>query len=135
MFTTNAYCQEIPFKMIGGDIEWQQVYEEDLNIEPQTIFFTRPEKTTGIGIYIVFCEQADLYVDRKDGRTRLRVRNFQYRPPTLGGSGDLSRVATVAIKANKKEFRKSFVTRDAVHLDAMIKTTLDDLLGIGGDDW
>ena len=42
LFTTNVHFQEIPFEIIGGEIEWQKVYEEDLNIEPQTIFFKKP---------------------------------------------------------------------------------------------
>ena len=120
----NAYCQEIPFKIVGGDIEWQKVYEKDLNIEPQTIFFSKPSKLGGI--YINRCEQADLYVEKKDGRTRLRVKKFLFKP-------DLERVATIAL--TKKGFRKSFVKRDAKILEGMIQKTIDDLLEAGESDW
>mgnify|MGYP006906293961 CR=1 FL=1 len=129
LISTNAYCQEIPFEIIGGDIEWQKVYEEDLNIEPQTIFFKKPSKIAGQ--YITNCSQADLYVDRKDGRTRLRVRNFLFKiPPTFP---ELELVASIAL--NRKGFKKNFINRDASVLEEMINATIDDLLGIGGDDW
>lgn len=117
------------FKITGGDIEWQKVYEEDLDIEPQTIFFKKPSKIAGQ--YITNCSQADLYVDRKDGRTRLRVRNFLFKiPPTFP---ELELVASIAL--NRKGFKKNFINRDASVLEEMINATIDDLLGIGGDDW
>ena len=122
------------FKITGGDIECQKVYEEDLDIEPQTIFFAKPDKTLKVGVYIASLEQADLYVDRKDGRTRLRVRNFLYRPQTLAVSVDLERASNIAIKLNRKGFRKSFIDRDAPHLDLMIMDAIEDLFG-NGDDW
>ena len=91
------------FKITGGDIEWQKVYEEDLDIEPQTIFFKKPSKIAGQ--YITNCSQADLYVDRKDGRTRLRVRNFLFKiPPTFP---ELELVASIAL--NRKGFKKNFI--------------------------
>ncbi len=109
--------------------EMQKVYEEDLNIEPQTIFFKKPSKIAGQ--YITNCSQADLYVDRKDGRTRLRVRNFLFKlPPTFP---ELELVASIAL--NRKGFKKNFINRDASVLEEMINATIDDLLGIGGDDW
>ena len=125
----SAYTQETPFKIIGGDIEWQKVYEEDLNIEPQTIFFRKPSKLAGL--YINTCQQADLYVDKKDGRTRLRIRNFLFKMPPL--FPELELVASVA--TTKKGFRKSFIKRDAAALEEMIITTINDLLGTGSDDW
>ena len=100
------------------------MYEKDLNIEPQTIFFSKPSKLGGI--YINRCEQADLYVEKKDGRTRLRVKKFLFKP-------DLERVATIAL--TKKGFRKSFVKRDAKILEGMIQKTIDDLLEAGESDW
>ena len=39
-----VYTQKIPFKIIDGDIEWQETYEEDLKIKPQTIYFAEPKK-------------------------------------------------------------------------------------------
>ena len=103
LISSKTYCQEIPFKIIGGDIEWQKVFDEDLNIEPQTIFFRKPSELGGQ--YINTCQQADLYVDKKDGKTRLRVRNFLFKLPPLFPEFEL--VASVAL--TRKGFKKSFI--------------------------
>ncbi|MBF12511.1 MAG: hypothetical protein CMC63_10095 [Flavobacteriaceae bacterium] len=127
LICTNAYSQEIPFKIIDGDIEWEELYAEDLDIESQTIFFTAPNKKGGE--YVNKCEQADLYVYKKNGITRLRVRNFMFIvPPTFP---ELERVANIAI--NEKGFKKHFIIRDAKILDGMVKKSIDDLLGYGDD--
>ena len=39
-----GYTQKNPFKIIDGEIEWQERYEEDLKIKPQTIYFAEPKK-------------------------------------------------------------------------------------------
>ncbi len=39
-----SYSQKTPFKIIDGDLEWQETYEEDLKIKPKTIYFTEPKK-------------------------------------------------------------------------------------------
>ena len=71
-----VYAQKIPFKIIDGDIEWQETYEEDLKIKPQTIYFTEPKKKGGQ--YINKCFKADLFVYKKNGITSLKVRNFMF---------------------------------------------------------
>ena len=126
IFYISAYTQKIPFKIIDGDIEWQETYEEDLKIKPQTIYFTEPKKKGGQ--YINKCFKADLFVHKKNGITSLRVRNFMFLiPPAFP---EEERVSNIAI--NKKGFKELFVKRDAKILDGMVKKAIDDLI-FGGN--
>ena len=126
IFYISAYTQKIPFKIIDGDIEWQETYEEDLKIKPQTIYFTEPKKKGGQ--YINKCFKADLFVHKKNGITSLRVRNFMFLiPPAFP---EEERVSNIAI--NKKGFKELFVKRDAKILDGMVKKAIDDML-FGGN--
>ena len=121
-----VYTQKIPFKIIDGDIEWQETYEEDLKIKPQTIYFTEPKKRGGQ--YINKCFKADLFVYKKNGITSLKVRNFMFLiPPAFP---EEERVSNIAL--NKKGFKELFVKRDAKILDGMVKKAIDDLL-FGGN--
>ena len=121
-----SYSQKIPFKIIDGDLEWQETYEEDLKIKPQTIYFNEPKKKGGQ--YINKCFKADLFVYKKNGTTSLRVRNFMFLiPPAFP---EEERVSNIAI--NEKGFKELFVKRDAKILDGMVKKAIDDLL-FGGD--
>ena len=43
-----GYTQKIPFKIIDGEIEWQERYEEDLKIKSQTIYFAEPKKKKAV---------------------------------------------------------------------------------------
>ena len=72
-----VYTQKIPFKIINGDIEWQETYEEDLKIKPQTIYFTEPKKKGGQ--YINKCFKADLFVYKKNeiGKIYREILNIQ----------------------------------------------------------
>ena len=117
-----VYTQKIPFKIINGDIEWQETYEEDLKIKPQTIYFTEPKKKGGQ--YINKCFKADLFVYKKNGITSLKVRNFMFLiPPAFP---EEERVSNIAL--NKKGFKELFVNRDAKILDGMVKKAIDDLI-------
>ena len=121
-----VYTQKIPFKIIDGDIEWQETYEEELKIKPQTIYFTEPKKKGGQ--YINKCFKADLFVYKKNGITSLKVRNFMFLiPPAFP---EEERVSNIAL--NKKGFKELFVKRDAKILDGMVKKAIDDLL-FGGN--
>ena len=121
-----VYTQKIPFKIINGDIEWQETYEEDLKIKPQTIYFTEPKKKGGQ--YINKCFKADLFVYKKNGITSLKVRNFMFLiPPAFP---EEERVSNIAL--NKKGFKELFVKRDAKILDGMVKKAIDDLI-FGGN--
>ncbi len=121
-----VYTQKIPFKIINGDIEWQETYEEDLKIKPQTIYFTEPKKKGGQ--YINKCFKADLFVYKKNGITSLKVRNFMFLiPPAFP---EEERVSNIAL--NKKGLKELFVKRDAKILDGMVKKAIDDLL-FGGN--
>ena len=131
LISINCYAQEIPFKIIGGDIEWSKVYDKDLNIEPQLVYFKQSKKYTG-GLYIQTATTAELIVDRKDGRTRLRLRNFRYHAPPLIKTEQL--IGSVAINA-KGVFRKSFIKRDSKVLNDMILQVIDEILSADGDDW
>ena len=117
-----VYTQKIPFKIINGDIEWQETYEEDLKIKPQTIYFTEPKKKGGQ--YINKCFKADLFVYKKNGITSLKVRNFMFLiPPAFP---EEERVSNIAL--NIKGFKELFVKRDAKILDGMVKKAIDDLI-------
>ena len=117
-----VYTQKIPFKIIDGDIEWQETYEEDLKIKPQTIYFTEPKKKGGQ--YINKCFKADLFVYKKNGITSLKVRNFMFLiPPAFP---EEERVSNIAL--NIKGFKELFVKRDAKILDCMVKVAIDNLL-------
>ena len=121
-----GYTQKIPFKNVDGEIEWQETYEEDLKIKPQTIYFTEPKKKGGQ--YINKCFKADLFVYKKNGITSLKVRNFMFLiPPAFP---EEERVSNIAL--NKKGFKELFVKRDAKILDGMVKKAIDDLL-FGGN--
>ena len=121
-----VYTQKIPFKIINGDIEWQETYEEDLKIKPQTIYFTEPKKKGGQ--YINKCFKADLFVYKKNGITSLKVRNFMFLiPPAFP---EEERVSNIAL--NKKGLKELFVKRDAKILDGMVKKAIDDML-FGGN--
>ncbi len=65
-----VYTQKIPFKIIDGDIEWQETYEEDLKIKPQTIYFAEPKKKGGQ--YINKCFKADLFVYKKKWNNKFK---------------------------------------------------------------
>ena len=69
-----VYTQKIPFKIINGDIEWQETYEEDLKIKPQTIYFTEPKKKGGQ--YINKCFKADLFVYKKKWNNKLKGKKL-----------------------------------------------------------
>ena len=117
-----TYIQKFPFKIIEGDIEWQESYEEDLKIKPQTIYFKEPDKKGGQ--YVNKCFKADLFVYKNNGITRLKVRNFMFLiPPAFP---EEERVSNIAIK--DKEFKELFIQRDAKVLDGMVKRAIDDLL-------
>ena len=117
-----VYTQKIPFKIIDGDIEWQETYEEDLKIKPQTIYFTEPKKKGGQ--YINKCFKADLFVYKKNWITSLKVRNFMFLiPPAFP---EEERVSNIAL--NKNGFKELFVKRDAKILDGMVKIAIDNLL-------
>ena len=117
-----GYTQKIPFKIIDGDIEWQETYEEDLKIKPQTIYFTEPKKKGGQ--YINKCFKADLFVHKKNGITSLKVRNFMFLiPPAFP---EEERVSNIAL--NNNSFKELFVKRDAKILDGMVKAAIDNLL-------
>ena len=116
------YTQKIPFKIIDGDIEWKETYEEDLKIKPQTIYFTEPKKKGGQ--YINKCFKADLFVHKKNGITSLKVRNFMFLiPPAFP---EEERVSNIAL--NNTGFKELFVKRDAKILDGMVKKAIDNLL-------
>ena len=116
------YTQKIPFKIIDGDIEWQETYEEDLKIKPQTIYFAEPKKKGGQ--YINKCFKADLFVYKKNGITSLKVRNFMFLiPPAFP---EEERVSNIAL--NNNDFKELFVKRDAKILDGMVKKAIDNLL-------
>ena len=116
------YTQKIPFKIIDGDIEWQETYEEDLKIKPQTIYFTEPKKKGGQ--YINKCFKADLFVYKKNGITSLKVRNFMFLiPPAFP---EEERVSNIAL--NNNGFKELFVKRDSKILDGMVKKAIDNLL-------
>ncbi len=116
------YTQKIPFKIIDGDIEWKETYEEDLKIKPQTIYFTEPKKKGGQ--YINKCFKADLFVHKKNGITSLKVRNFMFLiPPAFP---EEERVSNIAL--NNNDFKELFVKRDAKILDGMVKKAIDNLL-------
>ena len=118
-----VYTQKIPFKIINGDIEWQETYEEDLKIKPQTIYFTDPKKKGGQ--YINKCFKADLFVYKKNGITSLKVRNFMFLiPPAFP---EEERVSNIALN-NNNGFKELFVKRDAKILDGMVKKAIDNLL-------
>ena len=117
-----VYTQKIPFKIINGDIEWQETYEEDLKIKPQTIYFTEPKKKGGQ--YINKCFKADLFVYKKKGVTSLKVRNFMFLIPPVFPEEE--RVSNIAI--NQNGFKELFVKRDAKILDGMVKIAIDNLL-------
>lgn len=131
LISINSFTQEIPFKIIGGDIEWSKVYDKELNIEPQQVSFKQAKKNKG-GLYIQTATTAELMVDRKDGRTRLRLRNFRYHSPPLTTSEEL--IGSVAING-KGEFRKSFIKRDSKVLNDMILQVIDEILSANDDDW
>tara|TARA_B100000575_G_C23046814_1_gene602549 strand:- start:744 stop:1157 length:414 start_codon:yes stop_codon:yes gene_type:complete len=117
-----VYTQKIPFKIIDGDIEWQETYEEDLKIKPQTIYFTEPKKKGGQ--YINKCFKADLFVHKKNGITTLKIRNFMFLiPPAFP---EEERVSNIAL--NKNSFKELFLKRDAKILDGMVKKAIDNLL-------
>jgi len=117
-----VYTQKIPFKIIGGDIEWQETYEEDLKIKPQTIYFAEPKKKGGQ--YINKCFKADLFVYKKNGITSLKVRNFMFLiPPAFP---EEERVSNIAL--NNNGFKELFVKRDSKILDGMVKKAIDNLL-------
>ena len=116
------YTQKIPFKIIDGDIEWKETYEEDLKIKPQTIYFTEPKKKGGQ--YINKCFKADLFVHKKNGITSLKVRNFMFLiPPAFP---EEERVSNIAL--NNNGFKELFVKRDSKILDGMVKKAIDNLL-------
>ena len=117
-----VYTQKIPFKIIDGDIEWQETYEEELKIKPQTIYFAEPKKKGGQ--YINKCFKADLFVYKKNGITSLKVRNFMFLiPPAFP---EEERVSNIAL--NKNSFKELFLKRDAKILDGMVKIAIDNLL-------
>ena len=117
-----GYTQKNPFKIIDGEIEWQERYEEDLKIKPQTIYFAEPKKKGGQ--YINKCFKADLFVHKKNGITSLKVRNFMFLiPPAFPEEERVSKIAL-----NKKGFKELFVKRDAKILDGMVKAAIDNLL-------
>ena len=117
-----VYTQKIPFKIIDGDIEWQETYEEELKIKPQTIYFAEPKKKGGQ--YINKCFKADLFVYKKNGITSLKVRNFMFLiPPAFP---EEERVSNIAL--NKNSFKELFLKRDAKILDGMAKIAIDNLL-------
>ena len=104
LIITNVYqfvYAKIPFKIIDGDIEWQETYEEDLKIKSQTIYFAEPKKKGGQ--YINKCFKADLFVHKKNGITSLKVRNFMFliRP----AFPEEERVSNIAL--NNKWFQRA----------------------------
>ena len=117
-----GYTQKIPFKIIDGEIEWQERYEEDLKIKSQTIYFAEPKKKGGQ--YINKCFKADLFVHKKNGITSLKVRNFMFLIPPVFPEEE--RVSKIAL--NKNGFKELFVKRDAKILDGMVKVAIDNLL-------
>ena len=144
---SNAQVTEfINFKVVSGNrLVWQQVYEEDLDIENQELRLSFQGKKSQGSIWLQNCDKAFLTVERKDGRTRLTVGDISsYVAISMNFGGvraepKRSYAGEVFIKPTG-ELRKIFMGRNggqARLLHQMITSEIDRLLNAGenDDDW
>ena len=121
------------FKIQSGEIIWQRIYNDSLNISSQDLILKPTGLPFSTTIYLKQVSQAKLIVNHKDGRTRLTVRNIasiddaEY---TILNSTTNSNKPTYAheIYARKGVFSKKFIKKDGKTLNDIILKEIDFLI-------
>ena len=129
------------FKIKDGQVIWQKVYEEDLQIESQNLKLQAiglPVMTTTIWLRDI--SGADLIVEKKDGRTRLTVRKIYSLSSVSITIGDVQENVTptyleeIYVKKKNGEFRNSFIKKDGKLINDIIEREINALLPSNDDD-
>ena len=129
------------FKIKDGQVIWQKVYEEDLQIESQNLKLQAiglPVMTTTIWLRDI--SGADLIVEKKDGRTRLTVRKIYSISSVSITIGDVQENVTptyleeIYVKKKNGEFRNSFIKKDGKLINDIIEREINALLPSNDDD-
>lgn len=129
------------FKIKDGQVIWQKVYEEDLQIESQKLKLQAiglPVMTTTIWLRDI--SGADLIVEKKDGRTRLTVRKIYSISSVSITIGDVQENVTptyleeIYVKKKNGEFRNSFIKKDGKLINDIIEREINALLPSNDDD-
>jgi hypothetical protein len=129
------------FKIKDGQVIWQKVYEEDLQIESQNLKLQAiglPVMTTTF--WLTDISGADLVVEKKDGRTRLTVRKIYSISSVSITIGDVQENVTptyleeIYVKKRNGEFRNSFIKKDGKLINDIIEREINALLPSNDDD-
>ena len=129
------------FKIKDGQVIWQKVYEEDLQIESQKLKLQAiglPVMTTTF--WLTDISGADLVVEKKDGRTRLTVRKIYSISSVSITIGDVQENVTptyleeIYVKKKNGEFRNSFIKKDGKLINDIIEREINALLPSNDDD-
>tara|TARA_R100001480_G_scaffold36892_2_gene49617 strand:+ start:600 stop:1076 length:477 start_codon:yes stop_codon:yes gene_type:complete len=131
------------FKIVDGEIVWQKVYKEKLEIESQDITLKAtglPKLTTTI--WLQNMEGAKLIAEHKDGRTRVTIKDIY---SIDGASYEVYNVSTnpnkptyaheIYVKNRKGVFKNIFLKKDGKLLNDIIIKEIKNLTNPTGDDW
>ena len=126
------------FKIDNGEIIWQKIYDDSLNITSQDLVLKPIGLPFSTTIYLKQVSKAKLIVNHKDNRTRLTVRDIasiDNEVVTVYGVSTNPNKPTYAheIYARKGAFSKKFVKKDGKILNDIILKEINSL--ISNDDW
>lgn len=129
------------FKIKDGQVIWQKVYEEDLQIESQKLKLQAiglPVMTTTF--WLTDISGADLVVEKKDGRTRLTVRKIHSISSVSISLDNVHQNVTptylgeIYLKKKNGEFRNSFIKKDGKLINDIIEREINALIPNNDDD-
>ena len=130
------------YKIVQNEMVWQMVYEKDLNIESQKITYKGFSAWSDAFIYWI--QTADMIVEKKDGRTRVTVKNWATANKTsigVVGGGIIAggtieyNLSRMAIKRKKQVIRKSFLGEPARKLHNQTREIIGQLHNGENNDW
>ena len=131
------------FKIVDEEIIWQKVYEEDLPLESQDVELRAiglPVMTTTIWLSNI--AGAKMKVDKKDGKTRITIRDIYSVSNTQMDFGVVkenvkpSYADGIYYKRKKRAFSRLFMRKDNKLINDIIEKSIDKLLPKEEqDDW
>jgi len=129
------------FKIVDGEIIWQKIYQERLEIESQEIKL----KATGLPsftttFFLQNLEGATLVAEHKDERTRITIKDIYSIDNTSISIGGVSTnpdkptyAQEIYVKNKKGVFKTLFLKKDGKILNDIILKEIKSLTQV--DDW
>jgi len=125
----------------ANGVRYKAIFDEDLNIESQLIKINANVTLVGYPM-----RTAEMKVDKKDGRTRITVTNFDFGEVSTTGGGlyggvyvggdytEYYKIDVVVWNEKKQTFKKSFIDKYSKKLETSILLSVDRLAKASEDD-